>query len=36
MIDQIECVEQFDFLWLILHKHLILKSQVTKEANNKL
>ena len=28
-----ECVEHFDFLGLILHKHLIWKSHVTKVAN---
>ena len=31
--EKIECVEQFDFLGLILHKHLIWKSHVTKVAN---
>ena len=31
--EKIECVEQFDFLGLILHKHLIRKSHVTKVAN---
>ena len=31
--EQIECVEQFDFLGLILHKHLIWKSYVTQVAN---
>ena len=31
--EQIECVEQFDFLGLILHKHLIWKSHVTRVAN---
>ena len=30
---QIECIEQFDFLGLILHKHLIWKYHVTKVAN---
>ena len=32
-IEKFECVEQFDFLGLILHKHLIWKSHMTKEAN---
>ena len=31
--EKIECVEQFDCLGLILHKHLIWKSHVTKVAN---
>ena len=32
-IEKIECVEQFNFLGLILHKHQIWKSHVTKVAN---
>ena len=31
--EKIECVEQFDFPGLILHKHLIWKSHVAKVAN---
>ena len=31
--EKIECVEQFNFLGLILHKLLIMKSHVTKVAN---
>ena len=31
--EKIKCVEQFDFLGLILHKHLIWKSHVIKVAN---
>ena len=31
--EKIECLEQFDFPGLILHKHLIWKSHVTKVAN---
>ena len=31
--EKIECVEHIDFLGLILHKHLIWKSHVTKVAN---
>ena len=31
--EKIECVEQFDFLGLILHKHIIWKSHVTKVAD---
>ena len=31
--EQIECVEQYDFLGLILQKHIIWKCHVTKVAN---
>ena len=31
--EKIECVEQLDFLGLILHKHLIWKSRMTKVAS---
>ena len=31
--EKIECVEQFNFLGIILHKHLIWKSHVTKVVN---